>query len=184
MDMIPLKPERKAQLEEYAKRRGQDPAAALDDALAIYLEWERQDFVEEMCIRDRDYTVRFISNACCRAVKGLPIVLRQDIVFDYLYVKDLVKLTMWFIENEARHRAYNVCSGRPVAITELARAIARVSGEEMCIRDRGEARFPAHRRRSHALERRSRPVQRFDLRLQPSRTSQRHRRGKLFEGNE
>jgi len=46
MDMIPLKPERKAQLEEYAKRRGQDPAAALDDALAIYLEWERQDFVE------------------------------------------------------------------------------------------------------------------------------------------
>lgn len=41
MDMIPLKPERKAQLEEYAKRRGQDPAAALDDALATYLEWER-----------------------------------------------------------------------------------------------------------------------------------------------
>ena len=46
MDMIPLKPERKAQLEEYAKRRGQDPAAALDDALATYLEWERQDFEE------------------------------------------------------------------------------------------------------------------------------------------
>jgi predicted transcriptional regulator len=44
--MIPLKPERKAQLEEYAKRRGQDPAAALDDALATYLEWERQDFAE------------------------------------------------------------------------------------------------------------------------------------------
>jgi len=46
MDMIPLKPERKAQLEEYAKRRGQDPAAALDDALATYLEWERQDFAK------------------------------------------------------------------------------------------------------------------------------------------
>ncbi len=75
-----------------------------------------------------DYTVRFISNACCRALKGLPIVLRQDIVFDYLYIKDLVKLTMWFIENNARHKAYNVCSGRPVALTELARVIARVSG--------------------------------------------------------
>jgi predicted transcriptional regulator len=46
MDMIPLKPERKAQLEEYAKRRGQEPDAALDDALATYLEWERQDFAE------------------------------------------------------------------------------------------------------------------------------------------
>jgi predicted transcriptional regulator len=44
--MIPLKPERRAQLEEYARRRGQEPAAALDDALGAYLEWERQDFAE------------------------------------------------------------------------------------------------------------------------------------------
>jgi UDP-glucose 4-epimerase len=79
--------------------------------------------------RYEDYTVRFISNACCRALKGLPIVLRQDIVFDYLYIKDLVNITMWFIENNARHKAYNVCSGRPVALTELARVIARVSAQ-------------------------------------------------------
>ncbi len=46
MDTIPLKPERKAQLEEYARRRGQDPATALDQALGNYLEWERQDFAE------------------------------------------------------------------------------------------------------------------------------------------
>jgi GDP-L-fucose synthase len=74
-----------------------------------------------------DYTVRFISNACCRALNGLPIVLRQDIVFDYLYIKDLVKITMWFIENNPRHKAYNVCTGRPVALTGLARIVARVS---------------------------------------------------------
>jgi predicted transcriptional regulator len=46
MDVIPIKPERRAQLEEYAQRRGQDTAAALDDALAEYLEWERQDYQE------------------------------------------------------------------------------------------------------------------------------------------
>jgi predicted transcriptional regulator len=46
MDTIPLKPKRRAQLEEYAQRHGQDPAAALDEALAAYLEWERQDFDE------------------------------------------------------------------------------------------------------------------------------------------
>ena len=46
METILLKPERKAELEEYARRRGQEPAAALDDALAAYLEWERQDFDE------------------------------------------------------------------------------------------------------------------------------------------
>ncbi len=46
MDLIPLKPERMAQLEEYAHRHGQDPAAALDDALSAYLEWERQDYLD------------------------------------------------------------------------------------------------------------------------------------------
>jgi GDP-L-fucose synthase len=75
-----------------------------------------------------DYSVRFISNACCRALKRLPIVLRQNVVFDYLYVKDLVEITSWFVENTARDKAYNVCTGRPVALTELARVIALVSG--------------------------------------------------------
>lgn len=46
METIPLKPERKAQLEDYAQRHGQDPAAALDDVLAAALEWERQDYQE------------------------------------------------------------------------------------------------------------------------------------------
>jgi predicted transcriptional regulator len=44
IDVIPIKPERRAQLEKYAQRRGKDPAAALDDVLAEYLEWEREDF--------------------------------------------------------------------------------------------------------------------------------------------
>ncbi|HXJ96551.1 MAG TPA: hypothetical protein VMT20_27245 [Terriglobia bacterium] len=46
MDTIPLKPERKAQLEEYAKRFGQDPATVLDEALDSYLESEQRDFEE------------------------------------------------------------------------------------------------------------------------------------------
>jgi GDP-L-fucose synthase len=91
-----------------------------------------------------DYTVRFISNACCRAVKGLPIVLRQDIVFDYLYIKDLVKLTMWFIENNARHKAYNVCSGRPVAISELAQIVAQVSGRNPAVSVLSEGMGPEY----------------------------------------
>jgi predicted transcriptional regulator len=44
METITLRPERKAQLEDYAQRHGQDPAAALDDVLAAALEWERQDY--------------------------------------------------------------------------------------------------------------------------------------------
>lgn len=46
MEILPLKPERKAQLDEYAQRHGQDAAAALDEALGPYLEWERSDYQE------------------------------------------------------------------------------------------------------------------------------------------
>lgn len=44
MDMLPLKPERRAQLEEYASRLGTDAAEALDHVLAEYFAWEQQDF--------------------------------------------------------------------------------------------------------------------------------------------
>jgi hypothetical protein len=44
MEMIALTPECKAGLDEYARRRGQHPAVALDEVLAAWLEEERQDY--------------------------------------------------------------------------------------------------------------------------------------------
>ena len=41
---LPVSAERLAQLEDFARRRGKDTAAALDEALAEYLECERQDY--------------------------------------------------------------------------------------------------------------------------------------------
>ena len=46
MQTLPVKSERLAQLEEFARRRGKSTAEALDDVLADYLEWERQDYQE------------------------------------------------------------------------------------------------------------------------------------------
>ena len=46
METLPVKPERLVQLEELARRRGKSTADALDDVLADYLEWERQDYQE------------------------------------------------------------------------------------------------------------------------------------------
>ena len=48
MHTVPLKPERLAELEELARRRGKSTADALDDVLADYLEWERQDYREAL----------------------------------------------------------------------------------------------------------------------------------------
>ena len=46
MEMISMKPERKAQLDAYAERHGQDAVTALDDLLADYFAWEQQDYRE------------------------------------------------------------------------------------------------------------------------------------------
>jgi predicted transcriptional regulator len=46
MEAIPIKPERKAELDNYAQRYGQSVTDALDEALAAYLEWERTDYQE------------------------------------------------------------------------------------------------------------------------------------------
>jgi len=48
MELVPIKPERKAQLEDYAHRHGKNAADALDEALGAYLEWERVDSQEAL----------------------------------------------------------------------------------------------------------------------------------------
>jgi GDP-L-fucose synthase len=75
-----------------------------------------------------DWDVRFISNACARVVKGLPIVIRQDVRFDYLYVSDLARLTSWFLDHTPAHKAYNVCRGSACTLQEVAQIVASASG--------------------------------------------------------
>ena len=55
MEAIPLNPERQAQLEAFAREHGQDPAATLDDALAVYLEGEQQEFADAVAGIERGY---------------------------------------------------------------------------------------------------------------------------------
>jgi len=79
------------------------------------------------------WDVRFISNAICRALFDLPITLRQNVRFDYLYVNDLAKLGSWFIEHDPAHRTYNVCRGDARELLSLARTIAEISGKHSAI---------------------------------------------------
>ena len=55
MEMLPVKPERKAQLDDYAQRHGQDTATALDEVLENYLQWERDDYTGSLQAIHRGY---------------------------------------------------------------------------------------------------------------------------------
>jgi UDP-glucose 4-epimerase len=80
-----------------------------------------------------DWRVRFISNACCRAVWGLPVVVRQNARFDYLDVQDLGWILQAFLVKPPQHRQYNVCTGRSVELLTLAQKVVRASGRDLPI---------------------------------------------------
>jgi len=46
MTALPINPQRLAELEDLARRRGTTTEEALDEALATYLDWERQDYAD------------------------------------------------------------------------------------------------------------------------------------------
>ena len=80
-----------------------------------------------------DYSIRFISNAICKALFDLPITLRQDRKFNYLYIDDLVKVVEYFILNQNKYKAYNVTSDSPANLLEAARMVKAISGKDLPI---------------------------------------------------
>lgn len=74
------------------------------------------------------YQYKFISNLCCRAVLGLPIKVRQDCNFDFIYIDDLHQPVQWCIEGSPSYRDYNLCHGTPYRLTEIAAMVKEVAG--------------------------------------------------------
>jgi UDP-glucose 4-epimerase len=75
-----------------------------------------------------DWQVRFVSNACCRALWGLPIVIHRNVRFDYLDVEDLGLIVERFLDKELHYRQYNACRGTAFEIRALAEKVAAISG--------------------------------------------------------
>jgi len=75
-----------------------------------------------------DYAIRFISNAVCKTLCGLPVTIRQNRRFDYISADDLIRVIAHFIENPAKHAAYNVTSSAPAELAEIARMVVELGG--------------------------------------------------------
>ena len=80
-----------------------------------------------------DYAIRFISNAICKALFDLPITIKQNRRFDYMYVNDLMPILAHFIENQPAHRAYNVTPDSSIELFALAEKVKVISGKDVPI---------------------------------------------------
>lgn len=84
--------------------------------------------------RYEDWKIRFISNACCKAMYDLDITIKQNVFFDYLYINDLGKIMKWFIEREKlQYRFYNICTGQSIDLKTLAQKVKRISKKKVKI---------------------------------------------------
>lgn len=75
-----------------------------------------------------DYAIRFISNAICKVLFDLPISIRQNRKFDYLFIDDLMPVLDYFIMNEPRYSEYNVTPDHSIELLELAQAVNQITG--------------------------------------------------------
>lgn len=81
-----------------------------------------------------DWEIRFISNACAKAVHGMDITIKQNVSFDYLYVNDLAVITRHFIEaKDPTFKRYNACTGSAVDLYALAELVREISGKDIKI---------------------------------------------------
>ena len=119
-----------------------------------------------------DYAIRFISNACCKALLGMPVTLRQDRLFSYVWVEDLAAV----VERGARGgcgAARPGCLQRDArasrsSLRELADLVVAASGRDVPVhRRQGGPRTRVLRRR-HASSRRRCPRSLHDRPTQAS----------------
>ena len=85
-----------------------------------------------------DWQVRFISNACCRTLFDMPVVMRQNVFFDYLDVEDLGRILECFAARKLGHKHYNICTGRTVDLKTLAGMVVAASGKDLHIEARNK----------------------------------------------
>ena len=78
-----------------------------------------------------DYAIRFISNAICKTLFDLPITIRQNRIFDYIFIDDLMPVLEYFINNKGQYRCYNVTPDRSVELKQLAEIVRTVSGKDL-----------------------------------------------------
>lgn len=81
--------------------------------------------------KHEDYAIRFISNAICKTLFDLPITIRQNRRFDYLYIDDLGPIIEHFMECETGHKCYNVTPDVASELRTLAGKILAMSGKDL-----------------------------------------------------
>jgi GDP-L-fucose synthase len=91
-----------------------------------------------------DYAIRFISNAICKTLFDLPITIKQNRNFDFLFVDDLINVIDYFISTDAKHSEYNITPDHSIELMEVAKTVRSISGKNVDIKVAKEGMAPEY----------------------------------------
>ena len=74
-----------------------------------------------------DYRFKFITNSVVKNLLGLPIRIKQNVIFDYLYIDDLVKTVDYFLRHNTAYNVYNVSPIQSISLLNIAKLINKYS---------------------------------------------------------
>lgn len=77
-----------------------------------------------------DSRLRFISNAIVNNLKGLPIIMNQNVFFDYTYINDFVKIVDYFICHETKNKFFNIGTGKKIDILTIVNKINKIADKK------------------------------------------------------
>lgn len=81
-----------------------------------------------------DWQIRFISNAVCKTLFDLPITLRQNRRFSYLFIDDLMPILEFFIDNDVKYKSYNIVPDEKIELLEIAGLVKKISSKNIEIK--------------------------------------------------
>jgi GDP-L-fucose synthase len=80
-----------------------------------------------------DYAIRFISNMICKSLFDLPLTMKQNRRFDYLFAEDLMPVLDYLIQNNNKYKAYNITPDKSIELLSIAQKVLEVSGKNLPI---------------------------------------------------
>ena len=73
------------------------------------------------------FTKNVISNLCVKAIKGLPVQLRQDCRFSFVDISDVLPLLDYALEHELKYHDYNIVMDDNYLLSDIAKIIIELS---------------------------------------------------------
>ncbi|MEQ8190443.1 MAG: NAD(P)-dependent oxidoreductase, partial [Candidatus Eremiobacterota bacterium] len=81
-----------------------------------------------------NWDIRFISNAICKTLFNLSITIKQNALYHYLYINDLIPVIEYFIHHTPEYKVYNIIPDETASLYTLAEKIKIISKKDVPIK--------------------------------------------------